>query len=85
MYYYLSKLTRLSKLTQHDVLGIGGWIEIIKASGIKIETSYPNSISLLDRSTLVESYDVVYRFYPPNDAHKRYSPSASLLIIIENK
>lgn len=61
------------------------WIDVIQASGVRIEARIPNSLNLLDRGVLVESPDVVYRFYPPNNAPKYYLPSGSLLIIIENK
>lgn len=65
--------------------GIRGWIELIRASGVRITASVPNPIQLLDRRVLVESADVIYRFYPPNNAPKPYSPSASLLLIIEDR
>ena len=64
---------------------IWNWIEIIKASGVKITVPVPNLIQLLDRQILVESPDVIYRFYPPNNAPKAYHPAASLLLIIENQ
>ncbi len=64
---------------------IRSWINIIKKSGIKISVNVPNPIRLFDRRVLVESPDVVYRFYPPNNEPKLYSPAASLLIIIEDQ
>jgi len=39
---------------------------------------------LFDSGTLFESYDVVYRFYPPNDSCKCFAPNASLLLVIED-
>lgn len=60
------------------------WIKIVKDSGIKIGTSIPNPLNLLKREVLVESPDVVYRFYPPNNTPKPYSPNSSLLLIIED-
>lgn len=75
----------INKLTRRGVSEIRSWFEVFEASGIKIETSMPNAISLLERAILVESYDVVYRFYPPKDEPKHYHPNASLLIIIENQ
>jgi hypothetical protein len=63
---------------------IRSWIDLIESSGVKIEASIPNSLSLLDRSLMVESPDVVYRFYPPNDSPKIYRPFASLLLVIED-
>ena len=61
-----------------------GWIKLFKASGVRIKAPIPNPLELLRAQTLVESPDVVYRFYPPNNAPKRYNPSASLLLIIED-
>ncbi len=63
---------------------IRAWINLIKASGVEISAAIPDPIRLLDRRTLVESPDVVYRFYPPNNAPKAYNPSASLLLVIED-
>jgi hypothetical protein len=57
----------------------------MKKSGIKIATTVPNSIFLLKKSLLVESPDVVYRFYPPMNEPKPYNPNASLLLIIEDR
>lgn len=59
------------------------WISVIRKSGVEISSRIPNSIQLYNRSTHVESTDVVYRFYPPVNAPKRYSPTASLLLIIK--
>lgn len=64
---------------------IRSWINTIRQSGVKISTGIPNPARLFDRRILVESPDVVYRFYPPNNAPKQYSPNASLLLIIEDK
>jgi ubiquinone/menaquinone biosynthesis C-methylase UbiE len=64
---------------------IRSWIKIMKKSGIKIATTVPNSIFLLKKSLLVESPDVVYRFYPPMNEPKPYNPNASLLLIIEDR
>ena len=73
----------------NETLGVGyseiqNWIKIIKESGVNIAASIPRSISLLDRQVLVESPDVVYRFYPPNERPKHYQPGASLLLIMED-
>lgn len=61
------------------------WMTLLSASGVKIEARVPSLLELLDRSVLVETPDVVYRFYPPNDAPKPYVPSASLLLVIEDR
>lgn len=60
------------------------WMNQVAASGVKIAVDFPNSWHLFDRKTLVESPDVIYRFYPPNNAAKEYQPSASLLLVIED-
>ena len=60
------------------------WMSLLRESGIKIETEIPDIRRLLNRETLVESPDVVYRFYPPKDMPKQYRPSASLLLIIDD-
>jgi hypothetical protein len=56
----------------------------MKKSGIRVSANVPNPARLFDRCVLVESPDVVYRFYPPNDAPKAYNPGASLLVVIED-
>jgi SAM-dependent methyltransferase len=63
---------------------IRDWVNLIKKSGVKITTPTPNPIKLLDRRILVESPDIVYRFYPPNNEPKPYNPGASLLLIIDD-
>jgi hypothetical protein len=63
---------------------IATWIDLIQASGVRIKARIPNPLQLLDRQILVESPDVVYRFYQPNNAPKPYSPSASMLLIIQD-
>jgi hypothetical protein len=57
--------------------------DLFRQSGVRIAAPIPNPARLLDRRTLV-SADVVYRFYPPNDAPKPYAPSASLLLVIDD-
>jgi hypothetical protein len=63
---------------------VKGWMRLLRESGVEIATDIPNIRGLLNRATLVESADVVYRFYPPNDAPKPYHPGASLLLIIDD-
>ena len=60
------------------------WIRVIEKSGIKIACDIPNTIETLRKDVLVESPDVVFRFIPPNNQVKRYSPPVSLLITIED-
>lgn len=81
----IGKLPFSGWISQTRFLKIKSWIELMRVSGVKIGTSIPNQLQLLDRRILVESPDVVYRFYPPNNEPKPYSPSASLLLIIEDK
>lgn len=85
LYSLTDKFPIISKLSRRSISEIRSWIKLIEDSGIKIETTVPNSMSLLSRSTLVESPDVVYRFYRPNNEPKPYKPNASLLIIIEHR
>ncbi len=63
---------------------VRSWINIMKASGIKISADIPNPAELFSRNILVESPDVVYRFYPPVNEPKEYKPAASLLVIIDD-
>jgi len=79
------KFPILNKVTGKYFSEIRSWIKIIKASGVRIAVSIPNPMQLLDRRILVESPDVVYRFYPPNNAPKAYRPSASLLLVIDDQ
>jgi hypothetical protein len=64
------------------------WLQVIKESGVDISRftnrNYPYSEQLLTKNVLFESYDVVYRFYPPNNSVKIYHPSASLLVVIQD-
>ncbi|OGW40592.1 MAG: hypothetical protein A2Y97_05035 [Nitrospirae bacterium RBG_13_39_12] len=80
-----SIVERIPILNKRCCSEIQYWIEIIKDSGVKIVTKIPSSFQILDRRILVESPDVVYRFYPPNEAPKPYSPNVSLLFVIEDK
>lgn len=77
----LLKLESINKHTSE----INKWINCIKTSGVNVGISNPSSIQLLDRRILIESPDVVYRFYPPNNSPKSYQPAASLLIVIERQ
>jgi len=82
----LVKKYPIFKLLYKDIKSeIDKWLDIIKMSGIKITTKPPNPIQLLDRKILVESPDVVYRFYPPNEEPKKYKPAASLLLTIQDE
>jgi len=78
----LPGLNRIHWQGQSEIMS---WINLIKKSGVRISAKIPSPARLFDRSILVESPDVVYRFYPPNDEPKPYNPAASLLVIIEDK
>jgi len=75
----------LRRLCRRSVSDINRWISLLRASGVQIGVKPPDSLDLLDRRVLVESPDVVYRFYPPNDAPSPYNPGASLLLVVEDK
>ena len=82
----MDKFSFLNKVIKKPLSDIRSWFDLIKASGCRIAVPIPNSIHLLNRRILVESPDVIYRFYPPNNAYKPYNyPNASLLLIIEDK
>jgi len=72
-------------LAQRYPNGIAGWLDLFRRSGVKIATRPPSSLRLLDRQTLVESPDVWFRFYPPAEQPKAYAPTASLLVVIEDR
>lgn len=74
-------LRRIEPRLRHD---IDDWFSFIRESGVRISVESPNLIQLLARSTLVESPDVVFRYYPPTNAAKPYRPAASLLVVIED-
>jgi hypothetical protein len=78
-----SKLPFLTAVDQRLKSELIQWFDLLKRSGVGIATRIPSLLALLDRATLVESPDVVYRFYPPNNEPKGYNPAASLLLIIE--
>lgn len=60
------------------------WLALFRESGIRMACRIPRTWKLFNRSVLVESPDVVYRYCPPNNEPKRYSPNASLLLVIED-
>lgn len=71
-------------LRRKVVNGISAWMDLFAASGVEVAVRPPRSLQLLDRRVLVESPDVVYRFYEPTDAPTPYRPSVSLLVTIED-
>jgi hypothetical protein len=77
----LAPLRLLDRRLTHEV---AIWFKTIAASGVEIRVPVPSVLDLLDRRVLVDSPDVVYRFYPPNDAPKPFVGMASLLLVIED-
>jgi len=60
------------------------WFNLFESSGVKIQDRKPRIWDVIKRSTLLESYDVFYNFYPPMERTKKYNPTASLLLIIRD-
>jgi len=81
----VDSLPGLNRIHWRGQSEIRSWINVMRNSGIRISASVPNPLRLFDRGILVESPDVVYRFYPPNEEPKAYNPGASLLVVIEDK
>lgn len=85
----LARMLERSRLVRRAVeehtTDIPKWWDLFAASGVEMKVEMPSSLKLLDRSILVESPDVVFRFYPPNNRPKPYSPSASLTLIIRDE
>ena len=59
------------------------WMRLSQEPGIKSTAEIPDVCSLLNRKTLAESPDVVFRFYPPDNEVKAYRPSVPMLSIID--
>jgi hypothetical protein len=78
------KIPRLSSFVPFLGSEIRGWMNKFRESGVRLNIEPPNTAELLKRSILVESPDVIYRFYPPMNEPKNYRPAASLLVIIGN-
>ena len=73
-----------NKISWRGQSEIRSWMQIMEKSGVKIDAKAISPLRLFDRRVLVESPDVVYRFYPPNDQPKMYRPAASLLVEIKD-
>jgi SAM-dependent methyltransferase len=73
------KLPFSSRLRCHP---LEQWRRDFRRAGVSIESKWPNNFSGLDRGLLVESYDVVFRFYPPVNQVKGYFGALSLLVEI---
>lgn len=81
----VEKCPWIQKVIKRRPSEISAWVTLLQHTGVTIQANIPSSLKLLDRSILVESPDVVYRFYPPNNAPKSYNPSASFLMVIEKR
>lgn len=57
------------------------WRSAFRSAGVAIRAGWPSVVSTLDRRNLAESYDVVYRFYPPNGKAKPYRGAALSLLL----
>lgn len=77
---FIGKLKYLSPIWQ--------WLKLFEKSGVDISIitskNYPYMDTLLSKNTLFESYDGIYRFRIPINKPKKYNPTASLLMIIED-
>ncbi|MFT5710284.1 MAG: SAM-dependent methyltransferase [Halioglobus sp.] len=74
----------ISRLAWAGQSEVRSWLNIMRRSGIKVPFNIPRPWELFNRELLVESPDVVYRFYPPIDQVKPYCPTASLLVVIDD-
>lgn len=58
------------------------WQNAIKAAQVKIPCRWPRMTFPFDRSLLMESADVVFRFYPPTNRVKEF-PSGGFSLLLE--
>ena len=66
-----------------DVNPVRSWIDVLIKAGFDLAVSEPNITGILSRETLVESPDVVFKYYPPMNKNKPYRPWATLLVEID--
>ena len=57
------------------------WKKAFKDAGVEIATKWPGIEYLFDRSLLIESADVVYRYYPPAGKKKDYPMGGFSLLL----
>jgi hypothetical protein len=68
-------------IREHPLLA---WKRAFRNAGVEIAAPWPGLFALYDRRLLVESADVVYRFYPPCNEPKAYPLGGfSLLVKLE--
>jgi SAM-dependent methyltransferase len=77
------RFPHLGKALGSHVDPLRPWLDAFRDAGFQVAATPPTVRDLSSRATLVESADVVYRFYPPNNSPKTYQPSGSLLVEIE--
>lgn len=77
------RFPRLSFILPRPASPLNPWLSAFEKAGFKTRAQLPPVREFLARDTLVESPDVVYRFYPPNNTAKPYRPAASLLVEID--
>ena len=58
------------------------WRRALRQAGVKTGCSWPGMAHMFDRSLLVESSDVVFRFYPPINRKKDY-PAGGFSLLLE--
>lgn len=69
---------------QMQLSEVQDWARLLQEAGIELACGLPRMLELGLRRTLVESPDVVFRYYPPVNEPKPYRPGASLLLVIEH-
>lgn len=58
------------------------WKSALKAAGVNFEADWPSMLHMFDRALLIESSDVIFRFYPPINKRKIY-PSGGFSLLIQ--
>lgn len=66
-------------IKEHPLLA---WKRAFRRAGVEIAAPWPGLMALYDRRLLIESSDVVYRFYPPCNEPKPY-PTGGFSLLIE--
>lgn len=77
------RFPRVARFLGERVTPLQPWLDAFEKAGFRLATKPPTIRELMSRGTLVESADVVYRLYPPNNAPKAYEPAGSMLVEIQ--
>ncbi len=81
LWLLISLVPGSAKVKAHQ---LAEWKGAFKKAGVDIAAKWPSVRYLFDRKLLIESADVVFRFYPPIEEEKEYPLGGySLLIEIE--